>query len=244
MLDYVFGKTTSNPGFVAPHNRLVHNYHKSAALYAHGGLGMIAGKAMARFGLKKTLHPQNGLDIEGVFMPTDFEGDDATIKAAVRYEATRVAQFHYIIRKLDFDPARYTFIDYGSGKGAALFMAAEYPFRSILGIELSASLHTSAQANIEAFTSSHPDATTPLAMCENAATFQPPSGPLVIYLFNPFGPEVLRPALKNIETVAQRQDDPCYIIYNNAVHADLIAQSEVFRPVAQPFGGLWSLFRS
>ena len=44
-----------------------------------------------------------------------------------------------------------TFIDVGSGKGRVLLMAADYPFRRILGIELLADLHQVAQANIQAY---------------------------------------------------------------------------------------------
>ena len=48
--------------------------------------------------------------------------------------------------KLDFQ--EFTFIDIGSGKGRVLMMAADYPFRRILGIELLPDLHRAAQENL------------------------------------------------------------------------------------------------
>jgi tRNA1(Val) A37 N6-methylase TrmN6 len=38
----------------------------------------------------------------------------------------------------------YTFIDFGSGKGRALLMAADLQFKSLIGIELRKELHDKA----------------------------------------------------------------------------------------------------
>jgi hypothetical protein len=42
----------------------------------------------------------------------------------------------------------FTFIGFGSGKGGALLMASEYPFRQIIGLEFSPELHRIAEGNI------------------------------------------------------------------------------------------------
>src|SRR2546430_8863932 len=39
------------------------------------------------------------------------------------------------------------FIDFGSGKGRVLFVAAHYPFRKVIGVELSAKLNQIASSN-------------------------------------------------------------------------------------------------
>src|SRR5882724_12595376 len=43
------------------------------------------------------------------------------------------------------NPAKYTFVDLGSGKGRILFLAAEFPFRRIQGIEFAVELHREAE---------------------------------------------------------------------------------------------------
>jgi len=49
--------------------------------------------------------------------------------------------------ELDIDASRYTFIDYGSGKGKAMLMASDHPFKSIVGLEYAPGLHEVAAAN-------------------------------------------------------------------------------------------------
>ena len=47
----------------------------------------------------------------------------------------------------------FIFIDLGSGKGRALLMASDYPFRRIVGVELLPQLHRAAQDNLTKYRS-------------------------------------------------------------------------------------------
>ena len=70
------------------------------------------------------------------------------------YQPTEPALFREMMESmssLEIEFQDFTFIDVGSGKGRVLLMAADYPFRRILGIELLADLHRVAQANIQAY---------------------------------------------------------------------------------------------
>ena len=70
------------------------------------------------------------------------------------YQPTEPALFREMMESmssLDIEFEDFTFIDVGSGKGRVLLMAADYPFRRILGIELLADLHRVAQENIRAY---------------------------------------------------------------------------------------------
>ncbi|MBI4526171.1 MAG: class I SAM-dependent methyltransferase [Deltaproteobacteria bacterium] len=53
------------------------------------------------------------------------------------------------LRGLDISPARDVFLDYGSGKGRVVVMAATYPFRRVIGVELSEQLNAIARKNIQ-----------------------------------------------------------------------------------------------
>lgn len=77
-------------------------------------------------------------------------------------------------------PSRFAFVDLGSGKGKALMLAANYPFREIIGVELSPRLHAIAQSNLQKIGDSRIR-----VYCEDARSFLFPS-PSVIYLYNPF----------------------------------------------------------
>ena len=70
---------------------------------------------------------------------------------SVRYEATPVSFFHSAVSKLALDYSTTVFIDFGSGKGRTLLLAGQYPFHSIIGIEISPALCEIAQNNINRY---------------------------------------------------------------------------------------------
>ena len=49
------------------------------------------------------------------------------------YQPTEPSLFHEMLSALKIDFREFTFIDLGSGKGRVLLMAADYPFRRIVG---------------------------------------------------------------------------------------------------------------
>src|SRR5271168_5236996 len=68
------------------------------------------------------------------------------------YFAVAPSVFHAImgamVERLHLDWRRFCFVDVGSGKGRALLLASDYPFREIIGVELSPQLDRVARANI------------------------------------------------------------------------------------------------
>jgi hypothetical protein len=80
----------------------------------------------------------------------------------------------------------FTFIDPGCGKGRVLLIASDYPFHGIIGVEFMPDLYRTAQKNIAGYSSDEQQCRQIEAICMDARDFQFPSGPLVVYLFNPF----------------------------------------------------------
>lgn len=106
-----------------------------------------------------------------------------------------------IIEALDIDCRDYTFVDYGSGKGRALFIAAQFPFRQVVGVEISPALHQAAERNIERYSGAALQSRIDL-WCGNALEYELPAGNLVLHMYHPFGPEVLGQVLSHIENTA------------------------------------------
>jgi hypothetical protein len=73
---------------------------------------------------------------------------------AVQVEPVYAREIDQILGQLAIDPAEYTFIDFGSGKGRALLIGPCYPFRRIVGVEFAKDLHDIAQQNIGGYRSS------------------------------------------------------------------------------------------
>src|SRR5947209_11387712 len=53
------------------------------------------------------------------------------------YEPLGYWELYSALEKIPLDKSRSTFLDYGSGKGRAVIVAAAFPFRRIIGIEIS-----------------------------------------------------------------------------------------------------------
>ena len=127
------------------------------------------------------------------------------IRDSEMYVPVRAANARAALRDLPCgDLSEYTFIDMGSGKGRMLFVAAEYPFRRVMGVEFSGDLHDEAQANIGTYRHRLQRCGAIEAVHADAAAFEFPDEKLVIYMFNPFGPEVMRAMLANLERSLER----------------------------------------
>lgn len=121
------------------------------------------------------------------------------------YGPVRVANARKALHDLPIDDySEYTFIDIGSGKGRALFVAAELPFRKILGVEYSVDLHEMALENIRRWSHMRQKCSDIESVHANAADFEFPNQKLVLYLFNPFGQDVMNRMLANLERSLER----------------------------------------
>ena len=100
----------------------------------------------------------------------------------------------------------YTFLDIGAGKGRALLVASELPFRRVLGVELNHALAEVARANVAHWMHTHAaDPTAPLLapigiLEQDALELSLPAAPTLIFLFHPFEAPMLRRLLRHIET--------------------------------------------
>jgi SAM-dependent methyltransferase len=133
--------------------------------------------------------------------------------------ATDPRQFADVMASLDLDFSPFTFIDLGSGKGRALILAAQLPFRRLIGVEFAVELAEAARANISM------PAVAKLAnsrielICCDAAAYAFPDDPLIIYLFNPFGAAIVRRIAQNARVSWESNPRPIEIVYMNPVHA-------------------------
>jgi SAM-dependent methyltransferase len=150
------------------------------------------------------------------------------------YGPVRAVNVHTAIRDLPIrDLSQYTFIDMGSGKGRALFIAAEYPFGKVLGVEYSTEIHRDAVENIASYRHSKQRCRDIKSLSANAAEYQFPEGNLVIFLFNPFGPEIMRRMLANLQDALAKSPRHVVIIMLWPEHANLVAQEPGMRTYRQ-----------
>jgi SAM-dependent methyltransferase len=126
-------------------------------------------------------------------------------------------------------PEKLAFIDLGCGKGRPLFVASELPFRAILGVELSEALAKVGQVNAAIMAQRYPERTRIEVMAGNAANFRLPPGDIALYLYNPFGPDLMRKVVAEVESALAVESRTIYVIYQNPVAGDCFDASPVLR---------------
>jgi hypothetical protein len=146
------------------------------------------------------------------------------------YQPTEPVLFAEMLRHLQLDFHEYVFIDIGSGKGRALLMASDFPFRRILGIELLPELHGIAQENIRRLNGSRKCRAVE-SLCVDAREFVFPAEPTVLYLFNPLAERGLRRFVGNLEKSLCEDPRPVFLLYHNPLLEHVLAQSPALKKV-------------
>jgi predicted RNA methylase len=117
-------------------------------------------------------------------------------------------------------PSAYNFIDLGSGKGRALIYASEAGFERCTGIEFSEKLHQHALANIESYSLNSDRECEFSLYCMDAAEFTFPNNDIVLFMYNPFGIEVMKSVLDGIDQFARSNSNKMYVLYRNPTCAE------------------------
>lgn len=125
--------------------------------------------------------------------------DETARSLAVGYVPTRELVIRHILTNTThgLDLSQYSFIDLGCGKGRTLIVAAQLPFKEVIGVELSPLHCEVAEANIKRYLSEmrNPALCRNVRVsCVNAADFVFPDINLLIYMYRPF----LGPIFKNV----------------------------------------------
>ncbi|HEY6764650.1 MAG TPA: class I SAM-dependent methyltransferase [Candidatus Sulfotelmatobacter sp.] len=118
----------------------------------------------------------------------------------------------------------FTFVDIGSGKGRVLMMASEYPFRRVIGVELIPALHQIARANLSKFHSDAQQCFRLESVCCDAAEYDFPAEPAIVYLFHSLPEAPLRRLMVRLEQSLRQHPRPVLVIYHNPVLEHVLAE--------------------
>ena len=148
------------------------------------------------------------------------KGDN--LEHGVYYQCSPILHVRRLIKRLKIDYRDYVFVDFGSGKGAVLLVASEFPFQEIVGIEFSQELHETAQKIIQSYKP---------RKCQNvkslnldAVEYSFPDENLVLYFYNPFDTYILQKIAHNLEVACQRHSRKIYIIYHYCADLKILEQ--------------------
>jgi SAM-dependent methyltransferase len=165
----------------------------------------------------------------GLYIPTTFRGG------------------RHMLRDLPVaDVSNYTFIDLGSGKGRMLLLAAELPFRRIIGVEFASDLDVLARKNVKRYRN-------PKQVCFqiepvniDAAQYEFPNEPLLIYLFYPFQQTVMEPVIQNLDRSLAEHPRDVILVYHNPILASTVEAASQLKLYARKkyFSVDYAIYRS
>ena len=142
----------------------------------------------------------HGTNTSGVIPIKDLTIEGKNTALGIWYEPMTEKIFRQIMNNLIIDFDKFTFIDFGSGKGRVLLMASDYNFKKIIGVEFARELHRIATDNVAHYRQSVKPLSIFKTICQDAVTFPIPNEPLVLFFYSPFKGKVMEHVLTNIRT--------------------------------------------
>lgn len=165
------------------------------------------------------LHPFDrayGTDTSGFVAAEKLPEQEAARVHAICYAGSQPSLIRRALQSLP-PLDSYTFVDLGCGKGRALLVASEFPFREILGVELSVPLARVANRNAARFARRFPERWPIAVAVADASVFPLPSGNVVLFLYHPFGAALVAQVVAGVEAALAAGHGRIFIVYYNPV---------------------------
>jgi len=172
----------------------------------------------------------HGTDTSGTTSSEDLRaaGTDEAHQHVTFYGGSQPGVLRTVLATLP-QPEKSTFLDLGCGKGRALLVASEFPFRDIVGVELSPALAQVARTNAALIAARH-SARTPIRVeLGDATAFPLPPGNLVLFLYHPFGEELVLKVVSAVEAALAAEARAIYVVLYNPVNGACFDASRLLR---------------
>lgn len=178
----------------------------------------------------------HGTDTGGHVSSGDLVGVSLSSLYATGYVGVPPSTLGPALATLPIKHEDFTFVDLGCGKGRALFIAGEFPFRRLVGVEIACDLAEVARANVAI----NPAWKERISITnQDAASFAFPEGPLVLFFYHPFFAPVLRRVVKNLAHRLRHSQCPAYLIhadcYGNVPDHKIFAENPGYRKIMESF---------
>jgi SAM-dependent methyltransferase len=176
-----------------------------------------------------------GTDTGGYLGPEELVNGRANDALNHGYSAIAPSVFHEACRRWrETLPAvsgrieAYSFVDVGAGKGRAILLAAELPFRKVIGVEVSEELARIAHRNVARWNRVAQPKAKIRVIQQDVAKFRWPRTPLLVYLYNPFACSLVAQIAENLAAVAASGSGLVDLLYVNPTCTDTLTSQGLF----------------
>ena len=143
-----------------------------------------------------------GTDTSGIIEVDNLSIVPKKVNSAHCYTGVSQKAFLYALSQISINHKDFLFVDFGSGKGRALLLAAGFPFKEVIGIELSPILNEIANKNISIFTKRKKICKIK-SICLDATSYVIPNDNAIFFFYNPFKKDVLRDVAQKITSASK-----------------------------------------
>ncbi|MBX3395447.1 MAG: methyltransferase domain-containing protein [Phycisphaerae bacterium] len=145
-----------------------------------------------------------------------------------------------IMNSLEIRPGEDVFIDFGSGMGRVVVVAATYPFKRVMGIEIAPQLDIVARENVRR-ARPHLRCHDIELIAADANSFALPHDVSVIFIYNSFVGQILSNVLDNIRRSIDEAPRRVTLVYANPRHFEAELQARPWlrkmRELRAPYTG-------
>lgn len=139
--------------------------------------------------------------------------DSPNKEFGVYYEGTNAYIFKKAFSGVKIDTKNSCFVDFGSGKGKAMFMAAERGFRKVIGVEFSIELVETCRKNLEIFIQRSKSKTEFEIIHMDASLYEIPSEANLLFFSNPFNEMLTNKVIENILRSYEKSPREIWVIH-------------------------------
>jgi SAM-dependent methyltransferase len=161
----------------------------------------------------KTWDVIHGVDTCGEIPLGSFDFDSRNKTSGLEYHSHHPSIIRSGLNSSGIDFQKYIFIDYGCGKGRALLVASEFPFRRVIGLEFVPQLSEIARQNVRKYRSRQRSRRNIEVVTADATEYQLPDEAAFLYFYSPFSPAVMEAVFRNIESSLERSPRELLVLF-------------------------------
>ncbi|MFT4582355.1 MAG: SAM-dependent methyltransferase [Gammaproteobacteria bacterium] len=163
--------------------------------------------------LGEAFDSRHGVDTTGIISLSALSIADPNWVYGLDYQPVEVFDFASLFAELAVDLPKTVFLDLGAGKGRAVLLASQLPFKQVVGVEISPELASIARSNVEKFARFKISDLQTEIVCSDVADIQVPLEPLVVYVYNPFTVPIMEQVIDNLINSVTQQPRRILVIY-------------------------------
>jgi SAM-dependent methyltransferase len=155
----------------------------------------------------------HGVDTAGILPLEALDIPSQNRGVGKRYEASNPDGFRALMEAMETPLEGLTFVDLGAGKGRALLLASELPFRRIVGVEFAPALVEVARQNVARYRSDRQRCRSFEIVCADAVEYELPEEPCLVYVYNAFEAPIMPAVLANLRRSYERRPRRLLLVF-------------------------------